>query len=173
MARSTTTAQAQSTVRAAKSAQATSTTAAPATRAPRAAKKSTVVEDLGAQEEVAHSAFDEFQAMFADFKLPSGKRMLVSVVVQFITIASGVYSGFQVASMLSLAAVALSGSAFLAFVMYFVAAGLAIYGSLLASARIGRYIALGEIDHDIARARSWIGDKFSAIKSRMPGADHA
>lgn len=144
-----------------------------ASAAPQAETKATVVEDLGAQEEVAHTSFADFQQMFADFKLPSGKRMLVSVVVQFITIASGVYSGFQVASFLSLAAVAFTGSAFLSFVVYFVAAGLAIYASLIASARIGRYIALGEIDHDIKRARSWIGDKFAAVKSRMPGTDHA
>lgn len=137
---------------------------------PKAQLKPTVVEELGAQEEEAHTAFAEFQRMFTEFKLPSGKRMLMSVIVNFITIASGVYSGMQVAAMLSLAAVAFTGSAFLAFVAYFVAVALAIYGSIIAGARIGRYIALGEIDHDIKRARSWISDKFTSIKSRMPGS---
>ncbi len=190
--KTTTSAATQATVRAAQRSRATSASAGPAVdvedkleaaRAAHAAKKAAAPKDakvkptaattelpeLGAQEEQAHTAWAEFRTMFEDFKLPSGKRMLASVVTQFVIIASGVYSGAQVAAVLSLAAVALTGSAFLAFVAYFVAVALAVYGSLMLSARIGRYIALGEIDQDMARAKSWISDKFSGLRARLPG----
>ena len=164
------------TAHAAKTASAKPTPAKP--RAPKTPVAEAVVsqaapESIGADEEVAHSAFEDFSRMFADFKMPSGKRMLCSVVTQFFVIASGTYSGFQVAAMLGLGAVALTGSAFLAFVAYFVAAALGIYASLIAAARIGRYIALGEIDQDVARAKSWISAKFSGLKARLPGRDAA
>lgn len=122
-----------------------------------------VEEQLGTEA----SYFENFSNMFEGFKIPSGKRMLCSIVAQLFVISSGVWSGIQVGAYLSLAAMVLTGSGFLAFISWFVAIGISIYGSLVAGARIARYIALGEIDKDIATARTWIGSKFSSLRAKF------
>lgn len=140
--------------------------------APATAKvKKTVSEELHTpvEEQLGTEAsyFEQFSTMFGEFKIPSGKRMLCSIVAQLFVISSGVWSGIQVGAYLSLAAMVLTGSGFLAFISWFVAMGVAIYGSLVAGARIARYIALGEVDQDIATARTWIGSKFSSLRAKF------
>jgi hypothetical protein len=122
-----------------------------------------VEEQLGTEA----SYFENFSNMFEGFKIPSGKRMLCSIVAQLFIISSGVWSGIQVGAYLSLAAMVLTGSGFLAFISWFVAIGISIYGSLVFGARVARYIALGEIDQDISSAKNWIGSKFSSLRARF------
>lgn len=113
------------------------------------------------------SYFEQFSNMFSDFKMPSGRRMLCSIVAQLFVLASGLYSGMQVAALLGVGAMVLTGSAFLSFLGWFVGMGLALYASLIAGARVARYIALGEIDNDAKRAKAWFSSKWSGLKERF------
>lgn len=116
---------------------------------------------------------DQFAEMFGEFKIPSGRRMLVSVITQLFIIGTGFYGGMQVGAVLAVLAIVATGSVFLAYMAAFMAMALSLYASLISAARVGRYIALGEIDGDIARAKSWVGDKLSALRSRFGEVSHA
>lgn len=117
------------------------------------------------------SAFEKFSDMFdgLGFKIPSGRRMAVSVVTQFLVLGTGIYSGFQLGALLAFGAAVMTGSAFLSFLGWFVVVTLSVYTSLIAAARIGKYIALGEIDDDMKRARSWVSGKWNSVKERFSG----
>lgn len=71
------------------------------------------------------------------FKMPSGRRMAVSVVTQMLVLGTGVYSGFQLGALLAFGAAVLTGSAFLSFLAWFVVTALSVYTSLIAAARVG------------------------------------
>lgn len=111
--------------------------------------------------------FASWQELMDGFKLPSGRRMTVSVVTQFLVLGTGVYSGFQLGALLAFGAAVLTGSAFLSFLGWFVVVALSFYTSLIAAARVGKYIALGEIDDDIKTAKAWISDKWSTLRSKF------
>jgi hypothetical protein len=121
------------------------------------------VEELGTEDEVVNS----WKELMEGFKLPSGRRMAVSVVTQFLVLGTGVYSGFQLGALLAFGAAVLTGSAFLSFLGWFVVVALSFYTSLIAAARVGKYIALGEIDDDIKTAKAWVGAKWSALRSKF------
>lgn len=145
---------------------------------PRAPKKTAaaqatehVVPPLETENDETQSAFESFRGMFEDFKIPSGRRMLVSVVAQFIVLGTGVYSGFQLGALLAFGAAVLTGSAFLSFLGWFVVVMLSVYTSLIAAARIGKYIALGEIDEDMKSAKAWVSSKWASVKERFASSD--
>jgi len=119
------------------------------------------------------SAFEKFSDMFdgLGFKIPSGRRMAVSVVTQFLVLGTGIYSGVQLGAVLAVGAMVLTGSAFLSFLLGFVTLALGVYTSLIAAARIGKYIALGEIDNDIKTAKAWVSSKWSSVKSRFASSN--
>lgn len=119
--------------------------------------------------ETTNDEFASWQSFMGDFKLPSGRRMAVSVVTQLLVLGTGVYSGFQLGALLAFGAAVLTGSAFLSFLGWFVVVALSAYTSLIAAARIGKYIALGEIDNDIKTAKAWVGTKWSALRDRVRG----
>lgn len=137
----------------------------PKAKAKPAAKKpvAQAVEELTTEDEVLGS----WQELMAGFKLPSGRRMAVSVVTQFLVLGTGIYSGFQLGALLAFGAAVLTGSAFLSFLGWFVVVAISAYTSLIAAARIGKYIALGEIDDDIKTAKAWVGSKWSALRSKF------
>lgn len=141
------------------------------------AKVLTPEHEVTTDEVTDESAFASFREMFEDFKIPSGRRMLVSVVAQFIVLGTGIYSGFQLGALLAFGAAVLTGSAFLSFLGWFVVVMLSVYTSLIAAARIGKYIALGEIDEDMKKARGWISGKWASVKERFAssgeGLNHA
>ena len=146
------------------------------TAAPRPAKKTAqakaaeqVVPPAVEDTETTNDEFASWQTFMGDFKIPSGRRMLVSVVTQFIVMGTGIYSGFQLGALLAFGAAVLTGSAFLSFLGWFVVVALSMYTSLIAAARVGRYIALGEIDDDIKTAKAWVGTKWSALRDRVRG----
>lgn len=118
-------------------------------------------------EDDVDTSFAGFAEMFGEFKIPSGRRMLCSVVTQFIVLGTGVYSGIQIGAVLAVGAMMLTGSSFLSFLAMFVTIALGVYTSLVAAARIGKYIALGEIDDDIKSAKAWISSKWSSVKERF------
>ena len=135
------------------------------------AKVLTPEHEVTADEVTDESAFASFRDMFdgLGFKIPSGRRMAVSVVTQFLVLGTGIYSGFQLGALLAFGAAVMTGSAFLSFLGWFVVVALSVYTSLIAAARIGKYIALGEIDDDMKRARSWVSGKWNSVKERFSG----
>lgn len=143
----------------------------PEPKAPRAAKKPTA---KAAQQVVTPEAdvteddvTNSWKELMEGFKLPSGRRMAVSVVTQFLVLGTGVYSGFQLGALLAFGAAVLTGSAFLSFLGWFVVVAVSTYTSLIAAARIGKYIALGEIDDDMKKARAWVSGKWASFKSKF------
>ncbi len=134
------------------------------TAAPRAKVKATVVEtEVRSEEQIATS----FEELFGSMKLPSGTRMAISVVTQFFIIAIGWFGALQFANLLVAAAMVMTSSMFLLYLIAFMTLALGLYASLMGAARVGRYIALGEIDDDAKRVKSWIGSKFSGIRARF------
>lgn len=111
--------------------------------------------------------FGSWRDLMDGFKMPSGRRMAVSVVTQMLVLGTGVYSGFQLGALLAFGAAVLTGSAFLSFLAWFVVTALSVYTSLIAAARVGKYIALGEIDDDMKKARTWVSGKWASLKSRF------
>lgn len=117
---------------------------------------------------------DEYEKLMAESmgytsaeKLPSGKRMLVSTVTQFIVVGAGSYAAAEVASTLALAAMTMTSSAFLAYMVMFLTAALAICTTLLVGAKIGKYIATGQLDDDAKRAKRWVTQKLRVIRYEL------
>lgn len=134
------------------------------TAAPRAKVKATVAEtEVHSEEQIATS----FEELFGSMKLPSGTRMAISVVTQFFVVAVGWFGALQFANLLVAAAMVMTSSMFLLYLIAFMTLALGLYASLMGAARIGKYIALGEIDDDAKRVKSWIGSKFSGIRARF------
>ena len=131
--------------------------------APRAKVKATVETPVKDDEALAAS----FEELFAEFKLPSGTRMAISVVTQFFVIALGWFGAVQLGNLLVAAAMVLTSSMFLLYLVAFMTLALGIYASIMGAARVGQYIALGEIDRDVARAKSWVCAKVSGIRARF------
>lgn len=137
---------------------------------PAAKSKATVTgEPLEPGTESAY--FEQFANMFEQFKIPSGRRMLVSVVMNFLTAGLTMYVGFSITGMLLLGAAALTTSAFIGFMVSFMGFALSLYAGIILGAKVGKYIALGQIDDDAKRARAWISNKWNSVKERFSSDD--
>lgn len=146
----------------------TTSTTKPQRTSQRVSSKTPVAEAISPESYAA-----QFEEMLGDLKLPSGRRMLVSVCAQFTLIGTGIYSGIQIGALLAVGAAVLTGSSFLAFLAMFMSVAIATYTSIVAAARVGKYIALGEIDNDIAKAKLWVGNSFVALRNKLSEARHA
>lgn len=142
--------------------------------APRTTKKTAtakateqVTQPVDELEDNNDRAFFDYAALFEGFKIPSGRRMLTSVVLNFVTVGLTMYCGFSLTGMLLIAAALLTSSSFLAFMISFTGMALSIYAGVILGAKVGKYIALGQIDEDSKRARAWIGDKWSSFKNKF------
>lgn len=135
-----------------------STKATPAKPQVKTAAKPTVTAEPVVED--TEFSTDEFMAAlksrFGNFKIPSGRRMLASIVAQCILGFGIGYVGGLLISYALVGAALLTGSVLIQWMVWVLGVALVIYTSYKACLRLGRYIALGEIDHDFARARNWL-----------------
>jgi hypothetical protein len=111
-----------------------------------------------ATETVAHEetvGFD-INAMLGalGMEVPSGKRVLVSLVAGAFAAGVGVYFGSQVAMYLTFGAALLTGSAFLTFMVNFIATALVVFGSLMAGAWVQKGVLTGEWGFDTSALKA-------------------
>lgn len=125
--------------------------------------------------DAANAQFEEQRAQFyagmfgyKEGSFPSGKRMLISFIVNVAICAVGSYAAGCIAGALGVAAMLLSGSTFLAYCVYFIVIIAGIVASMLAGSKVAQYIAFGKVDQDYARAKSWISSKFGR---KSPGGE--
>lgn len=113
---------------------------------------------------------DQRAAFFAGMfgSMPTGKRLIVSFIANVAVCAVGSYAAGCVAGALGVAAMLLTGSTFLAYCIYFIVMIAGIVASMLAGSKVAQYIALGKVDQDYARAKSWIASK---IGRKSPGGE--
>lgn len=137
--------------------------------------KATVTEEQHTSDdeqlETTSSYFEQMQSMFEQFKIPSGRRMLVSVIMNFLTAGVTMYAGFSLTGMLLMGAALLTSSAFIGFMISFMGFALSLYAGIILGAKVGKYIALGQIDDDAKRARAWISNKWNSVKERFSSDD--
>jgi len=135
------------------------TAASKAKPAPRVKAKPTAT-DVPFTEDVHVADTDTFMAAmrsrFGDFKMPTGRRMITSIIVQLlVAVGIGYLTGILIGYAL-IGAAMLSTAAWMHWVIYILGTLVGLYIGGKACARVGRYIALGEIDHDFGRARNWV-----------------
>lgn len=125
--------------------------------------KATVIEDAEIKSEpVIEDAFlKRLMEQFGEFKMPSGRRMIVSVIAQTIVGLGIGYIGGQLIGYALVGAALLSGSVLLQWMIWILGMALIAYSTYKVALRVGRYIALGEIDHDFGRARNWVRGVFN------------
>jgi hypothetical protein len=96
----------------------------------------------------------------------SWKRELTANVVACVVAFAGGFIGGIVMNICFAAVAQLTGSLFLAWAVWFIAAIGVIYASAKAGQAVGRYIAFGDIDRDIKSVK----DKVSSFFKRAPKA---
>ena len=104
-------------------------------------------------EDLAHEAMDRLQAVRGQM-LSFTKRELIAHVVSFVTAFAGGYAGGMLLNLCFSAVVSLTGSMFLAWMVYLVGAIAVIYLGVKASQKVFTYIATGDIDSDIINAKN-------------------
>lgn len=89
-----------------------------------------------------------FRSMFdkLSMTLPTGKRILIALVANVFVVLAGSYMGRQVSAMLMIGALALTGSAFIAFVSSFMLLAIAFIASIVAGGKLQSFILLGGVD---------------------------
>lgn len=124
--------------------------------------KATVIDnDTG---EVHESAWTRFAAaqdeLFAELGVPSGKRLLASVVVGLITSMSVGWIGGYLSSALLAGVLLLTGSAFLGWIVYLLGVVLALAAGILAGNFVANYVLSAKLDEHVRSAKSWVSGLF-------------
>ena len=131
------------------------TTSTRSTRATRASKvKPTIIDDVEINREATSQ--EELEA-----KIKTTKRELVGSIAGLFTMLAGIYYGNIIAGVLSLAVLVLTGSGFLTFCVYFIAAMVAIVAAIKASTRLQRCIVDGSLDQKVIDAQQFVVAKAS------------
>lgn len=95
------------------------------------------------------------------------KIELIGLLAGLATSGALGYAGTQAITYLSVGAAVMTGSAFLAFMIWFVGFAMVAIGAIMAGARVQRLIVDGTIDHKITAARGWVSDKLSITTARF------
>lgn len=94
----------------------------------------------------------------------AGKRRVVGVFLTLATAVVGSYQAVVLASYMWAGAMLLSGSAFIGWCATILVLLLAIQLTLTAASRVGEYVAAGQLEIDMRRAKRWVGNVFSSKK---------
>lgn len=124
--------------------------------------KTTVIDnDTGEVHEAAWTRFAAAQdELFAELGVPSGKRLLASFVVGFITSMSVGWIGGYLSSALLAGVLLLTGSAFLGWIVYLLGMVLAVTAGVLAGQFAANYVLSAKLDEHVRSAKSWVSGLF-------------
>jgi hypothetical protein len=120
-----------------------------------------------ANEPASGAAF--FESLFSTvdgFALPSGKRVIISLVAGVVLAGVAGFLGAQLVTMMTVYAATLTTSAFLLFMIQFVGYALALIGATFIGGKLQAAILDGGIDRGFNKAKSYVGGLFgSATKT--------
>lgn len=106
-------------------------------------------------------------AAMAGIAIPTGREMLVCLTTSFLVGVAGAYATSALASYVAVGALVLTGSAFLALIAMILTYVVGIYLTLKVTARIGVWIASGNVKSDAVAVKNWATDKLSGFKARL------
>lgn len=131
--------------------------AAPRTRKPKAqAAKPVHAHTLGE---------DDFE-----FELPSEKRIIAATALTFsLSFTAGYMIGI-VTDVIATAALMLTGSVFIWFVIWMLALIGSIYAGMKIGQHVGYYVLSGQIDKDIASVKNKVTGLFGSVKAKFAAA---
>jgi hypothetical protein len=109
-----------------------------ATKAPRITRK--VVDNTDAQTAYAERVSAAQQEYMESQHVPSGTRLVVAAVSRLLTFSVSIYWGLEATGLIMTAAIALTGSSFIAFVVGLTAALLAFSAAWQAGSAVGQFL---------------------------------
>jgi hypothetical protein len=104
------------------------------------------------------------------YEVPTGKRAIWGAVTGVAVTVLGVYSGMQLAGYLAVGAILLTGSMFLAYVLLILGSIAAIVSAMVAASRAAQYVATGQLEKDVVRAKNWVAGFFNKASATKPVA---
>lgn len=126
-------------------------------------KKATVVEDVTPKSE----AFFDFKSLLGQFELPSGKRVIVSLVAAVVIAGCASYLGMSLVSYLVVGAALLTGSAFITFMVAFLGYALTIIASMVIGGKVQAFILSGDIDRCYQNVSNRVSGWFGSAKNKL------
>jgi hypothetical protein len=127
------------------------------------------VEDAVIKNETGFSfaSFTENVEAQLGFKIPTGRRMIIGLVMQLLVTGLGIYAGMQVSAYLMVGAAVLTGSASLTWMVGFLVLGLAVVAAIVAGGKVQNYILTGGVDRTYVTSKNWVTSLFSAKKPTL------
>lgn len=99
--------------------------------------------------------------------ISQSKRDIIAFVANLFVAGTTMYVGAMVTETLTIAAVMLTGSAFVAFMIAFIGFSLSIMASVAAGAFVAKYIANGTALEDMARCKKFLSAKFEMLRAKV------
>jgi len=109
-------------------------------------------------------------AILADFEAPSWKRVLAATVVSLVLAAGAGWMIGTVTGMLIVSAVALTGAAWIGWVIYALGMIIAFYVGAKVAQHVGGYIVRGDIDRHIVAVKDRFVGLFTSRPVEVTGA---
>ena len=100
-------------------------------------------------------------------EVPTGKRALWGSVTAVAVTILGTYSGMQLAGYMAVGAIMLTGSAFIAYMLLILGFIAAFVSSMIAASRAAAYVATGQLEKDVIRAKNYITGFFSKPEPKV------
>ena len=120
-----------------------------------------------AKAEQTHASHDTVNDLLGGFKIPTGRRLLVSFIANLLLSGTAMYLGFSLTMYLAVGAALLTGSAFLVFMCMFIGYALSILASVIAGAKLQTYILTGGIDATYESAKTRVTGWFGKAKAKF------
>lgn len=138
-----------------------------ATRQARNTKATKPVIEVKDEELKRESAFSRWQQsteeLFGAYNVPSHRRAMAGMVAGCIVGAGLGYAGGQLLTMITVGAMALSGSAFLALLIYVIGIALICYATFTAGVKTMNYVVSSKLDEHVAKVRG-VWDRVFSLK---------
>ena len=126
-----------------------------------------------AKVEDIHASHDTVNDLLGGFKIPTGRRLIVSFIANLLLSGTTMYLGFSLTMYLAVGAALLTGSAFLVFMVSFIGYTLAILAGIVAGGKLQAYILTGGIDASYESAKTKVSGWFGKAKAKVAGPDGA
>jgi uncharacterized membrane protein YdbT with pleckstrin-like domain len=109
-------------------------------------------------------------SVLADFEMPSWKRLIATTIVSLVLAAGAGWMIGTLTGMLIVSAVALTGMAWIGYVIWALGMLLAFYAGMKIGQHVGNYILSGTIDKHIGSVKDRFVGLFTSSKVEVTGA---
>lgn len=100
------------------------------------------------------------------YEVPTGPRAVWGAVTMVAVTILGTYSGMQLAGYMAVGAIMLTGSAFIAYALLVLGFLAAFVTALMAASKAGAYVANGQLEKDVIRAKNYITGFFKKAEPK-------